>query len=110
MNKEILEDITKNCPCNKEEWCTLKEIMLSSGFSDRQAEQIRLVYDYKYMASKREGYDIGKERALKEFIAIYAEKFSQVYHDGMKRDELFPLVFGISPMPTDEEIRKHIKG
>lgn len=118
MNKEILEDITRDCYCRRPEncqeegdkWCFIMDVITSMGLSDRQAEQLRLVYDYKYMTSKKEGYDIGKERALREFVGLYAEKFAHAYKDGMKRDELFHLVFGVLPMPTDEEIRTHIKG
>jgi hypothetical protein len=109
MHKEILEDLAKDCPCDKEKWCFIKELVLSSGFSDRQAEQARLVYDYKYMQSKEEKRDIGRERALKEFIAQYSEKFAKVYREGMKHDELFPKVLGVVPMPTDDEIKEHRK-
>lgn len=109
MHREILEDLAKDCPCGTSNWCFLKELVLSSGFSDRQAEQVRLIYDYKFMTSKKRGYDIGREAAFKEFIANYAEKFSEVYKDGMKHDELFSLVFGVMPMPTEEEIREHRK-
>ena len=109
MHREILEDLAKDCPCGDANWCFLKELVLSSGFSDRQAEQVRLIYDYKYMQSEEEGKDIGRERALKEFIAQYSKKFAEVYQDGMKHDELFSKVFGVVPMPTDDEIREHRK-
>jgi len=109
MHREILEDLTKDCPCNKEEWCPLKELLLSSGFSDRQGEQARLMYDYKYMQSRKEGQDMGRERAIKEFITKYGARFAEVYQDGMKHDELFYSVFGVRQMPTDEEIRTHLK-
>lgn len=115
MHEEILEDLVNDCPCNASDsckdhnWCFLKELVLSSGFSDRQALQVRLVYDYKFMTSRAKGYDIGREIAFKEFIAQYASRFAEVYQEGMKRKELFPLVFGVMPMPTDEEIREHLR-
>jgi hypothetical protein len=99
MHKEILEDLVRDCPCEDADLCFLKELVLSSGFSDRQAEQIRLVYDYKYMKSKEEGRDIGRERALKEFIEKYAKKFADVYQDGMKHKELFKKVFQMDSIP-----------
>ncbi len=97
MHREILKDLTKDCPCDGK-WCFLQELMLSSGFSDRQAEQVRLIYDYKYMKSREEGSDIGRERAAKEFIEKYARRFSEVYQDGMTHDELFREVFQAEPV------------
>jgi len=64
------------------------------------------MYDYKFMKSKKERRDIGKERAFKEFIELYAGRFAQVYQEGMKHEELFEKVFGFKPMHTDEEIRR----
>ena len=99
MHKEILEDLVKDCPCESSRWCFLKDLLLTSGFSDRQAEQVRLIYDYRYMQSKEEGKDIGRERALKEFIEKYAKKFADVYQDGMKHKELSRKVFQIDSVP-----------
>lgn len=94
MNQKILEDVTKECPCT-DKWCFLRELMRSSGFSDRMAEQVRLMYDYRNMTSREEGKDIGDKRMHDEFIEKYGKKFAEAYKDGMKRRELFPLVFGI---------------
>jgi hypothetical protein len=106
IHEEILEDLAKDCPCNgKKKWCFIKELIIHTGFSDRQAEQSRLFYDYKFMESKKEDKDIGDERAFKEFIAQYGKKFDEVYKEGMKHDELFVKIFGVRPMPTDEDIR-----
>jgi hypothetical protein len=117
LSKETLEDLMKDSPCVKRgfcddkegNWCILRELVPYIKIDNRMALQLRLAYDYQYMTSKREGYDIGKGRALKEFIAQHGEKFADVYKEGMKRDEIFSLIFGIIPMPTDEEITAHIK-
>jgi len=111
ISKEILEDLTRDCPCNKSEesnWCFLKEIIGSFGLGDRNAEQIRLVYDYKFMESQKEDNDIGKERAFTEFISLYGKRFDEVYKEGMKNGELFELVFGFKKAHTDEDVREHI--
>ncbi len=100
MHRKILEDLTKDCPCRDAQWCFLKELVLSSGFSDRQAEQIRLVYDYKDMTSKAREYDIGRETAFEEFIFKYGKRFAEVYRDGMTHEELFKQVFQIELSPT----------
>jgi hypothetical protein len=96
MHKKILEDLTKDCPC-KGEWCFLME--LASHMGDRQAEQIRLIYDYKYMKSKEEGKNIGNERAAKEFIAQYAKRFCEVYQEDLTHEELFMKVFQTELVP-----------
>jgi len=96
MQKKILEDLTKDCPC-KEQWCFLRE--LASHMGERQAEQIRLIYDYKYMKSKEEGKDIGNERAAKEFIVLYAKRFAEVYYESITHEELFKKVFQSELIP-----------
>jgi len=98
MHKKILEDISRDCPCNGE-WCFLKELISHTGISDRQAEQLRLIYDYKFMKSKEEGIDIGTKRATMEFIAQYARRFSEVYQEGLVHEELFKRVFQIELVP-----------
>jgi hypothetical protein len=116
IHKEILEDLMEDSPCvklglcdDKEgHWCIIREIARSMGMEDRMAEQTRLIYDYKFMISKKEGYDIGKERAWKEFVEKYGKKFAEVYKDGMKNGELFEAVFGFKKEHTDADIMKHI--
>jgi hypothetical protein len=111
LHKEILDDLMKDCPCNKEDcederWCFLKELITHCGLQDREAEQLRLIYDYKFMQSKKEEQDIGSARAFTEFIAQYAKTFNEVYQPGMKHEYLFEKVFGVKLMPTDAQIRK----
>jgi hypothetical protein len=107
LHKEILEDLLKDSPCvrngwcDEEEghWCFIRRLIQSTGLSDRQAEQLRLVYDYKLMQSKKEGKNIGDKRAQEEFIDIYGSKFAIVYQEGMKHEELFERLFGL-PYPN----------
>jgi hypothetical protein len=114
LHKEILDDLMKDCPCNDggcedEKWCFLKELISHCGLQDRDAEQLRLMYDYKYMQSKKEGADIGRERAFMEFITQYGTKFKEVYREDIKHEELFYLVFGVKKMPSNDEIRNMFK-
>ncbi len=114
INKEILEDLTKDCPCNKldcekNNWCFFRDLVESTGLSNRQIEQTRLIYDYKYMHSEKEGQDIGKQRATKEFIDLYGKKFAEIYKEGMKNGELFEAVFGFKKTHTDQQLKDHIK-
>ena len=116
IHKEILEDLMEDSPCMKlglcddkeGHWCFLREIVRVMGMEDRNAEQLKLMYDYKYMISKKEGKDIGKERAFMEFTTQYGKKFAEVYQDGMKNGELFKAIFGFEKEHTDADIRKHI--
>ena len=112
MHEEILEDLLKDSPCAKNglcgSWCFIRELMLSR-VDDRTGEQLRLVYDYKYEQSEKEGKDIGKERAMQEFIMQYAIKFAEVYEEGMMHDELYEKVFGKKRMHTDADIMRHIE-
>ncbi len=117
INKSILEDIMRDSPCVKAgmcddkegHWCILRELILYLSIDGRMAEQLRLVYDYKYMVSKKEGRDIGKERAFSEFIAQYGKKFADVYQEGMTNGELFKAVYGFEKEHSDEDLKNHIK-
>jgi hypothetical protein len=117
LSKEILEDIMKDSPCvmhglcddDEGHWCILRDIVRTMGMEDKNAEQLRLIYDYKYMISKKEGKDIGK-RAFSEFIALYGAKFSRVYEDGMTNGDLFEKVFGFKKEHTDKDIRDYLAG
>jgi len=116
IHKDILDDLLENSPCKKlglcddkeGHWCMIREIIRHSGMGDRMAEQSLLFYDYKFMISKREGYDIGEERAWKEFIEKYGEKFAEVYKEGMRNGELFEAVFGFKKEHTEADIKRQI--
>jgi hypothetical protein len=90
ISKEILEDLLYDSPCrrlgicdDKEgNWCILRELIPYISIDGKMAEQMKLMYDYKFMTSKKEGYDIGKERAFMEFINLYGKKFSEIYKEG----------------------------
>jgi len=115
IHQQILDDLLENSPCKKlglcddveGHGCLLREIVRSIGMEDRMAEQLKLVYDYKYMISKKEGHDIGKDRAWGEFAGLYGKKFAEVYQDGMTNGELFKAVFGFEKEHTDDDIRKY---
>ncbi len=96
-SKKIIEDVIQDSPCKNGGWCFLRELIAHTGLSDRQIEQIRLVYDYKFIKSEEERKDIGNERAWKEFIEQYAGRFAEIYKDGMTHDELFSKVFRLEP-------------
>lgn len=109
LHEYILDDLSKDCPCNGNgKWCFLRELIAHTGLKDRDAEQLRLIYDYKYLKSEEEGKDIGRKRAFTEFIKLYAKKFDKIYKEGMRHDELFELLFPLHKLPSDENMRGHI--
>ena len=90
IHKEIIEDVCDGC---KEKYCTLKEIILHSGLKDRSLEQLKCVEKFKYEKSDGEGKDIGWSRAHLLWVTEgYAERFSEVYKDGMLNGEIYNLV------------------
>jgi len=93
MRGETIEDLVKDAPCRGKGWCFLRELALHSGLNDRMVEQMRLIYDYKFIQSKIEGHDIGLQRAGIEFAANYAAKYSEVWRDGITHEELRAEVF-----------------
>ena len=93
MNNKTIEDLCKDSPCKGEGWCFLKELVRHMGMNDRMAEQTRLIYDYKFIQSSKEGSDIGLKRATEEFIQKYATKYATVWHEGITHDELKYRVF-----------------
>ncbi|MFA5071694.1 MAG: hypothetical protein WC511_05040 [Candidatus Pacearchaeota archaeon] len=112
LSKEILEDLAKDCPCNLNAWCFFRDWVLSGGLDDRMAEQVRLMYDYKYLLSreKDDGTDVGKDFAFMDFsLKGYTKKFAEIYKPGMKNDELFELMFGFKKQHTEDDYWKFKK-
>lgn len=93
MQNKTIEDLVKDSPCKGKGWCFLREIVKHIGMDDRMAEQTRLIYDYKFIESSKEGKDIGIERATTEFISQYAVKYAEVWKEGMTHEELKYEVF-----------------
>lgn len=90
-NREIIEDVCSDC---RQEYCTLKEILLHSGLSDRTLEQIKVVELLKWRMGEERNGDVTWKEAWTEYTEKYAAKFSEVYRDGMKRMELYHEVIG----------------
>ena len=97
-HKQILEEICEGC---KTEYCTLREILLHSGLSDRMVVQIKCIEKYKYEQSQLEGKDIGWEQANMRWVERgYAERFSRVY----KGDVSYKLIYkGVMEDARNEE-------
>jgi hypothetical protein len=103
MNQEILDDLLEECPC-KDRWCFPRQLFLNLKLTERDAEQIRLICDERYMDSKKNGKEIEKNTAAFYFIKEHAARFAEVYKEGKKKDELFKEVFGTEKVHTDEYV------
>ena len=100
-HKEIIEDICSEGCCGKATYCTLKEIILHSGLSDRALEQLKCVERFKYEESAREGKDIGWAEAHKKWVELgYASKFAEVYKDGMNNKDLYAIMMSGTQPPA----------
>ena len=89
-HREILDDICSNCG---EKYCTLKEILLKLGSSDRELEQLKCIEILKYEESGRQDKDIGWDEATKIWVERgYAKKYSEVYTEGMKHREIYKKI------------------
>lgn len=102
LDKDVIEDVTQDCPCRNEQRCFAKYLLKSIGLTNRLAEEARLIFDYQDIVSKREGRAIGEQRAKEEFIELYAAKFAEVYKEGIKHDKLFERLFGIRFQVAEE--------
>lgn len=89
-HREIIEDICGDC---KRKYCILKEIILHSGLNDRSLEQLKCVERLKYEKSDKNGGDIGWSEAHLLWVREgYAERFSEIYKDGMRNGEIYRLI------------------
>jgi len=90
-HQQIIEDICSECTIPTG-YCTLKEILLHSGISDRTLQQLKLVEMLKWDMSKEAKTDVGWQLAWESFIDRYAARYAEVYQEGMKARELYRLV------------------
>lgn len=91
-HKEIVEDVCSDC---RQSYCTLKEVVLHSGLSDRTLEQLKMVELLKWKMGEERNGDVTWHEAWTEFTGKYAARFAEVYKDGMKRMELYHEVIGL---------------
>ncbi|MFA4952872.1 MAG: hypothetical protein WC584_01470 [Candidatus Pacearchaeota archaeon] len=91
-HREIIEDVCCDENCEGK-YCILKEIVLLSDRGDRFLEQTKCVERFKYERSNLLGRDIGWEEAHKIWIQEgFAQKFAELYEDGMKNGHIYKLI------------------
>ena len=88
-HKEVVEDICDNC--HKD--CTLKEIILDVGLDDRTLEQIKCIETFGNELSDEVGGYVGMGEASKLWVERgYADRFAEVFKEGMRHFELYHAV------------------
>lgn len=89
MNGLTLNELCKECPVPNQ-WCFSREFLKSAVSSDCSAIQARLIYDYRFLQSLKEGQNIGNQRALQEYAEKYGAKFRKIWEEnqGIHYDEL----------------------
>jgi hypothetical protein len=96
ISQKRLEELVEESPC-EESWCFFKELVSHMG--ERNVIQTRLMIEYRYMESKKQGADIGGNRADLEFTQKFGERFAEVYDkdkgECLSYDEIYSRVFGI---------------
>lgn len=93
MKELFIKDIRSESPCGGNGWCFAVEILRHAGWSERTLTQLRLMYDLRWMESRKQGYDVGKDYAEELFVKQYAAKFAKVYKEDMTHAEVFELIF-----------------
>jgi len=93
-SREVIEDI---CGCKgksgEKGYCILRELIILNGLDDRTLEQSKCIEKFKF-DNGISGEDGGWEDASKQWIELgYAKKFSEVYRDGMKGDQIYYKIF-----------------
>ena len=99
---EIVDDICSDDCRGKTSYCTLKEIILHSGLSDRALEQIKCVERFKEQESSKDGKDIGWAESHRRWVEQgCAAKFAEIYRDGMTNKNLYAIVMSnVTPPPS----------
>jgi len=100
-HREIIEDICSEDCRGKAGYCTLKEIILHSGLSDRALEQIKCIERFKWQESAKAGRDIGWAESHDKWVDLgYASIFAEVYRDGISNKELYKIIMSEATSPV----------
>lgn len=87
--KGLLGEVCEDC-CSAEQYCTLKELILSEHPTPRFLVQLKCIEKFKYEKSKELNKDIGWNAA--HFMWVdegYAAKFAQEFKEGMHIKDIY---------------------
>ena len=87
-HKLLIDEFAENCPC-KDEWCSVRELVMNLFKDPRTLCQAKCIEKFKYEKSKELNRDIGKE-AGKDWVETgWAEKFSSVYSEDKTISQIY---------------------
>lgn len=87
-HKKLIDEFAENCPC-KEDWCSLRELVIHLFQDPRTLVQAKCLEKFKYERSKELGKDIGKD-ACKEWVELgFAEKFAKAYSEDKTINQIY---------------------
>ena len=99
-NRELIEDLCSDC-CRPGHYCTLKEITARAPHDARTMLMIKCIEKYKYVRSQQAGHDIGWNEAFLTWIQEgLAERFSRLYHPGVRLAGLYCAVMDRHPVAS----------
>ena len=92
QNRTLIEDVTYGC-CPKENYCTLKEIMMRTPKDARTMLLIKCIEKLKYERSHKETREIDWNEAFQIWVDEgYADRFAKLFCVGLRMSELYDVV------------------
>ena len=79
--KELLEDLCREY-CRPNQYCILKEFLVSLHPSPRLLLQLKCLERYKWSLGEEAKKDVGWKKATEEWVDMgYAKKFAEIYDE-----------------------------
>jgi hypothetical protein len=92
MEKGLVKMVTGDSPCKGDGWCFLRdELMTYVGMAPRQIVQMRLMVDYRYVTSKKLGYNLAEIPHATSNGWVnekYAERFEEAWKKTQSYEEI----------------------
>ena len=87
-HKALIDEFAENCLC-KDEFCSLRELVIHLFQDPRTLVQAKCLEKYKYERSKELDRDLGSE-AGKEWVELgYAKKFADAYAENKTISQIY---------------------
>ena len=92
QNRGLIEDLTHGC-CDRDNYCTLKEIMVRTPKDTRTMILIKCIEKLKYERSQAEARELDWNEAFHVWVDEgYAGRFATLYRDGIRVADLYSVV------------------
>ena len=92
QNRELIEDLTHGC-CHRDNYCTLKEVMVRSPRDARSLVLIKCIEKLKYERGHAEHREIDWNEAFHIWVDEgYADRFAKLYRVGIRVPDLYQII------------------